>query len=313
MPLQKGQTFHVLDHGYVKLVDWMGDDTDVVRAARTSTGRGFEGWGPGEVCSECRARKDEEGHVPDCQSSDNPTWAAIPGDEFLLEYLLSNKHTTPFEMCELKLLVQAPILAFREWHRHRTQSYSEFSARYSKMENLHYLPELRRICKQSTTNKQGSAEPFPEDYANDVLRQLDLEQQGVYDHYDRLVCDGVAKEVARLNTPVARYSRMYVKTDLWNWFAFLNLRHDPSAQWEIRQFANVISDIIKELFPRCHHLWEEHMRYAVRFSRTEHVVLQMMMKHMPETFQAALSEMSTATLGEKKAKAFIKKLTTPRE
>ncbi len=313
MQLKKGQTFQILDHGYVKLIDWMGDDTDVVRAARTSTGRGFEGWGPGKVCNECRVREDEGGHVPDCQSSDNPDWVAIPGDENLLEYLLANKHTTPFEMCELKLLVQAPILAFREWHRHRTQSYSEFSARYSKMENLHYLPDLRRICKQSTTNKQGSAEAFPEEYANEVLFELDREQQGVYTHYDRLVNDGVAKEVARLNTPVSRYSRMYVKTDLWNWFAFLNLRHDPSAQWEIRQFANVISGIIKELFPRCHHLWEEHMRYAIRLSRTEHQVLRRALERAPTEKLQFLETIAIELLGEKKAKAFLKKLTTARE
>ncbi len=312
MELQKNQVFSVLDHGYVKLIDWMGDDSDVVRAARVSTGRDFEGWGPGQVCDNCRSRK-EDGHTPEC-GADPVTWVNVPGDENLLEYLLSNRHTTPFEMVELKMMIQAPIMVYREWHRHRTQSYSEWSARYSKMENLHYLPKLERICKQSTTNKQGSAESLPREDAAFVVDALDRQQNLIYDYYNELVEEkGVAKEVARINTPVSRYSRMFVKTDLWNWFAFLSLRHEPSAQWEIRQYAITISGIIEKLFPRCHHLWEEHMRYAVRFSRSEHAVLQMLVKHMPEAFRAAFDEMSAAALGEKKAKAFLKKLSTAKE
>jgi thymidylate synthase (FAD) len=181
------------------------------------------------------------------------------------------------------------------------------------MENLHYLPELERICKQSTTNKQGSAEPFSEEQAREIITNLADEQQEVYEYYDDLVGFGVAKEVARINTPISRYSRMFVKTDLWNWFAFLSLRHEPSAQLEIRKYARIISDIIKELFPRCHHLWEEHMRYAVRFSRTEHLVIRNFTELMTQAQMNDLSQLAIVQMGEKKAKVFLKKLITAKE
>lgn len=225
-----------LDHGYVKYIDHMGSDESVIEAARMSTGRGFEGW-----------EKDAK----------------------LLEFLYGNKHATPFEMCELAIEVQAPIFVFREWHRHRTQSYNEFSARYAQMPNLHYVPEVERIQKQSTTNKQGSAEPLDVAVAYDVVDGLGREQQAIYGHYQGLCDLGIAKEVARINTPVSRYSKMRAKTDLRNWLAFANLRARLNAQHEIRAFAIAVLEIVEALFPRTYELFLKHDLFAVSFSEDE--------------------------------------------
>ena len=241
-----GTEITVLDHGYVRLVDSMGTDETIVEAARMSTGKGFTGWG-----------------TPD-----------RPGDEKLLGFLWENQHTSPFEMCELHVEVQAPIMVFREWHRHRTQSYNEFSARYAQMPDLHYLPAPERIQRQSATNKQGSAEPVPADHAESIRRALEGQQSSVYDYYDVLVKDGVAKEVARLNTPVSRYSKMRAKTDLLNWLRFLGLRMAPNAQWEIRQYANAVAEIVKSIWPRSYALFEEHTLHGVRLSRSEVAALR---------------------------------------
>ena len=234
-------TINVLDHGYVKLIDTMGNDETIIEAARMSTGKGFQGWGP-----------KEDGK---------------PGDEKLLAFLWENQHTTPFEMCELALEVQAPIMVFREWHRHRTQSYNEFSARYEKMPDLHYLPAPERVQKQSTSNKQGSAEPMQG--ANSYRAGWEKEQKMVFDAYEQAIEDGMAKEVARLNCPVSRYSKMRVKANLLNWFRFLGLRMAPNAQWEIRQYANAVASIVKSWCPRSYALFEEHTLYGVRLSRSQ--------------------------------------------
>lgn len=228
--------FKVLDHGYVRYVAHMGSDESIIEAARMSTGKGFQGW---------------------------------ESDQKLLSFLYANKHMTPFEMCELAVEVQAPIMVFREWHRHRTQSYNEFSARYAQMPNLHYVPENERIQKQSSANKQGSGEQFEGATATHIAESLRAEQLRIYDRYDGLVQQGVAKEVARLNTPVSRYSKMRAKTDLRNWLGFLQLRMAPNAQWEIRQYANAVAEIVKALWPRTYALFEEHDLNGEHLSMTE--------------------------------------------
>lgn len=269
--MEKGKQIKVLDHGYVQLIDSMGTDEGIIEAARMSTGRGFEGWEDGEVCEKCAITKMEWATTEDkdlCACAEH-RWKTKSGDKNLLDFLWRNKHATPFEMCELQIEVQAPIMVFREWHRHRTQSYNEFSARYSVMPNLHYLPEAGRIQKQGKTNKQGSDESFPEDMAVAYRDELGREQQDVYSTYDSLIQAGVSKEVARVNTPVSRYSKMRAKTDLRNWLAFLNLRMRPKAQWEIRQYANAVAEIIKDLWPRTYALFEEYDLYSAHFSRSE--------------------------------------------
>ena len=291
--LEKGATVKVLDHGYVKLVDWMGSDEEVIEAARMSTGKGFCSWHPyyrcklcGEVdtafdfrdahpqsqivgqCSHPNAKPSSDGLYPDVGRHD---WErSAKGDAGLLAFLHENWHATPFEMCELKIDVQAPIMVFREWHRHRTQSYNEMSARYVQMPNLHYVPSVERIIASSKAhrNKQqggGGELKMPPNYtepawteaqiAQWVRERIAHEQATIYGLYEALLAMGIAPEVARVDTPVARYSRMRAKTDLRNWLAFLTLRSDNAAQWEIRQFAYAVGYIIAQLFPRTWDLW----------------------------------------------------------
>jgi thymidylate synthase (FAD) len=289
--MDKGQTFNVLDHGYVKLVDFMGSDEAVVEAARMSTGRGFISWEPYQRCRECgalwREWKTDDGKEmlslfpgetckPCCDNPPKMNTEKFPnGDMGMLDRLWRKKHATPFECGgEIMIEVQAPIMVFREWHRHRTQSYNEFSARYAQMPDLHYLPNPERIQRQSSTNKQGSSGEVESEFRMQVIAELKDQQETVYESYDAWVDEGLAKEVARLNTPVSRYSKMRAKTDIRNWLAFLNLRMRPSAQWEIRQYAEAVSGILKALFPRTWSLFEEYDLYGANFSRTELDILQ---------------------------------------
>jgi len=225
------------------------------------------------------------------------------GDLGILTTLHANRHTTPFETGgELKIEVQAPIMVFREWHRHRTQSYNEFSARYAKMEDLHYVPAVERIQKQSTTNKQGSGEVFERMAAGTHRDNIEREQRGIYDSYEYMLDEGVAREVARINTPVSRYSKMRAKTDLHNWLGFLRLRHHPAAQWEIQQYAAAVAEIVKALWPRTWTLFDEHDLHGARLSCTEKMALH-------DVITSNLhSSMLGHTLGEAGAKALIKKL-----
>ncbi len=288
----------ILDRGYVKYIDHMGTDATFVEAARMSTGKGFFGWYWDEdTFSDCMCENCQTHHLvatlpvdeDDCSMctncweidliifdhDDNPPEPKLlgkkgaPRDLGLLNTLYSNRHQTPFEMGEICIEVKAPILVFREWHRHRTQSYNEFSARYSQMPNEHYVPYLERIQKQSTANKQGSAEAMGPKYATDVINELHRQQKDIYDSYEGWVRDGVAKEVARINTPVARYSKMRAKTDVRNWLAFLALRMEMGAQWEIRQYADAVASIIHALYPRTYELFLEYDLMGTRFSRTE--------------------------------------------
>jgi thymidylate synthase (FAD) len=239
--MERGHVINVLDKGYVKLIDFMGSDESIIEAARMSTGKGFEGWDK---------------------------------DQALLSFLWKHKHTTPFEMCEMAIEVQAPIFVFREWHRHRTQAYNEFSARYSQMPNLHYKPDISRIKKQSAINKQGSGEEIDPKLAEGFVRELVDEQSSIYETYENMLQQGIAKEVARINTPVSRYSKMRAKTDLLNWLRFLDLRMRPDAQYEIRVFAEAVGKLVKEWVPRTWSLFEETNLYGVHFSQTEMQVLR---------------------------------------
>jgi len=220
----------VLDHGYISYINHWGSDESIIIGARMSTGKGFIGWGTTEN----------------------------PGDEKLLKYLWKNRHTSPFEQCGVSFEVQAPLMVFREWHRHRTQSYNEFSARYAQMPNLHYIPLLSRIKKQSETNKQATGnEELPQEVIVEFLNRLEKEQQMIYNNYQWALDQGIAKEVARINTPVSRYSRMVVSANLLNWLRFLGLRLAPNAQWEIRQYAEAIKLEMEKYFPRTLELFKE--------------------------------------------------------
>ena len=248
-------TFPVLDSGYVQLVETWGSDERIIEAARMSTNKGFKGWGESEHVSQCP-------NYGDPLRSD-PCYACgrMSGDEKLLKFLYNHKHFTPFEMAGFTIEVQAPIFVFREWHRHRTQSYNELSARYTPLPNLNYHPDIAVIgerMENQGTNKQAQsfdASTFsmtPELWGEIErwLSDLDTVYQAAQEIYERGLKLGVPKELARLPVPVARYSRMRASANLRNWLGFLTLRMDSAAQWEIRQYANVVGNIVKVAFPR---------------------------------------------------------------
>lgn len=220
----------VLDEGYVAFVEGWGRDESIIEAARMSTGKGFNGWG----------------------TEDNP------GDEKLLAFLYNNKHATPFEMGGVVIEVKAPIFVFREWHRHRTQSYNEMSARYIPLPDENYVPSLERVmvgANTATTNKQaqGNGNVLTAEDADQWLEELEALYDQAETVYRLGINLGVPKELARLPVPVARYSRMRASANLRNWLAFLTLRQAAAAQWEIREYANAVGQIIAERFPRT---WE---------------------------------------------------------
>lgn len=261
----------VLDHGYLKLVETWGSDQAIVEAARMSTDKGFLGWEPGP-CPSCEgtgrvpvnphARQDMPQYVKDC--SDCNGKGAIPGDAKLLRYLYTNTppHTSPFEFAGMVIEVQAPIFVFREWHRHRTQSYNEMSARYTPLPDLNYVPSIERLMiNASKTNKQAGTVADAVELTMEAAEAFRLELRNEYRRqqafYERALAVGVPKEVARVDLPVGRYSRMRAQANLLNWLKFLTLRMDKNAQWEIRQFANGVGELIAESFPRTWELFAE--------------------------------------------------------
>ena len=251
----------VLDHGYLEKIESWGSDERIIEAARMSTGKGFLGWGPHcEHCEGSLIPGDQGG--PKCLR--HGTVAGKPGDEKLLRYLYENRHATPFEMAGLVIEVMIPIAAIREWHRHRTQSYNEMSARYIPLPDLNYMPSVERCMMVNASNKQAGAVKGSAELTHEsVLSWLD-ELEEAYEHAEKVYQSGLArgipKEIARLPVPVGRYTRMRASANLRNWLAFLTLRSDhvtsgAAAQWEIRQYANEVSNVIKATFPRSHELF----------------------------------------------------------
>jgi len=270
----------ILDHGYVQLIEVWGSDERIVESARMSTSGAFRGWGPTDA-GPCR-RCDGKGSGTPIYDPEFQQWISMscatcngsgrdlrPGDEKLLRYLYENKHSTPFEFGGLVVEVQAPILVFREWHRHRTQSYTEMSARYAPLPDLNYVPTSERCLFVNGQNRQANAVKGAETLTHDAALVWLGELADVYEHaqrvYERGLAIGIPKELARLPVPVGRYSRMRAATCLRNWLGFLTLRSDLSveggaAQWEIRQFANAVGTLLTEAFPRTMDLFCEKAR-----------------------------------------------------
>ncbi len=253
----------LLDHGYAQLVDYWGSDEAIIEAARMSTGKGFKGWGL--RCRDC-GRSVTESVV---EGKSSGVYVCIKhgavlvdhGDEKLLRYLYENKHSTPFEMAGLTIEVQAPIFVFRQWHRHRTQSYSEMSARYTPLPSFNYMPTVERLMVNSTKNKQaGTAKGAGElttEGAESFRSALEDTYEDLQNTYEQALANGVPKELARIHLPVARYSRMRASANLRNWLGFLTLRMDPHAQYEIRVYAEAVGKMIAEKFPRTWELFTE--------------------------------------------------------
>jgi len=256
----------LLDDGYLELVETWGSDERIVEAARMSTGKGFQGWGPND-CPDCGPLPSEEKiHLhgtplgkEGCSTCRGKGYVA--GDEKLLRFLSENHHDTPFEMGGMVIEVKAPIMVFREWHRHRTQSYNEMSARYTPLPDENYRPTIERLMVNSKSNKQAGtgkgADELTEGTAADWLKELDEAYAHVERVYQHGLQIGVPKELARLPVPVARYSRMRASANLRNWLGFLTLRMAPNAQWEIRQYANALHKVLSETFPRTLGLFDE--------------------------------------------------------
>ena len=213
-----------------------------------STGKGFLGWGPNN-CTRCGQPANPGPFCSAGGTCDNP-----PGDEKLLAFLYDHKHATPFEMAGVIVEVKAPISAFRQWHRHRTQSYNEMSARYVPLPDENYVPSVERLLMNSKTNKQaGTIKGADELDAAGAQRYREaLVMMYAQDEafYQEALKMGVPKELAREHLPVGRYSAMRASANLRNWLAFLTLRMDAHAQWEIREYANAVGEIIAESFPR---------------------------------------------------------------
>jgi thymidylate synthase (FAD) len=218
----------VLDHGFVRVIDYMGDDAAIVQAARVSYGKGTK---------------------------------KVNEDAGLINYLLRHRHTTPFEMCEIKFHIKLPIFVARQWIRHRTANVNEYSARYSILDREFYIPAPEQLASQSTSNRQGRGDLVEGAEAKRVFELLKNDSEQVYDHYAEMLNEdeagnpvddtkkGLARELARMNLTLNYYTQWYWKVDLHNFMHFLSLRADPHAQYEIRVYADAMLDVLKRWLP----------------------------------------------------------------
>ena len=218
----------LLDHGFIRVVDYMGDDTSIVQAARVSYGKGTK---------------------------------KVSTDSGLIKYLMRHWHSTPFEMCEIKYHVKLPIFIARQWIRHRTANVNEYSARYSILDKEFYLPAQEHLAAQSKSNRQGRGDVLEGDQAKKVLDLLKNDAERTYDNYEMMLNErydgsiidesgvGLARELARMNLTLNTYTQWYWKTDLLNLMNFLRLRADNHAQYEIRTYADAMLDTLKKWVP----------------------------------------------------------------
>jgi thymidylate synthase (FAD) len=266
----------VLDHGYVRLIEHWGSDQRIVEAARMSTQKGFLGWGQTwYVCEGCGFRMSEESWRAAQEPGFCPEAPTVPnhkalrtlekredaGDERLLKYLWINQHFSPFELAGAVFEVQAPIFVFRQWHRHRTQSYNEHSARYGPLPDLDYRPTVPRLMQGGGANKQAkSSKAVTLEAAGAWLDKLGALHELAQFTYQAGLDADIPSELARLATTCARYSRMRCQATLRNWLHFVELRSDAHAQWEIRQFSDALWAQLEVLFPRTLDLFREHTR-----------------------------------------------------
>ena len=224
----------VLDHGLVRVIDYMGDDAAITQAARVSYGRGTK---------------------------------AVTNDEGLIRYLMRHWHSTPFEMCEVKFHIKLPVFVARQWIRHRTANVNEYSARYSILDREFYIPAPEQLAAQSTVNNQGRGAVLQGDEAARVLDVLREDAMRSYDHYEAMLSQaqpdgspqqGLARELARMNLPANVYTQWYWKVDLHNLFHFLRLRADAHAQYEIRVYAELMCQIVRDWVPLAYGAFEDY-------------------------------------------------------
>jgi thymidylate synthase (FAD) len=259
----------VLDRGFVRVVDYMGDDAAVVQAARVSYGRGTK---------------------------------SVRNDEGLIRYLLRHRHTTPFEMCEIKFHVKLPIFVARQWIRHRTANVNEYSARYSVLDREFYTPAPEHLAAQSTSNRQGRGDVLEGSEAAEVLTWLKGDAEQAFGHYEAMLNEtaeggtrdpdrqGLARELARMTLPLSTYTQWYWKIDLHNLLHFLALRADSHAQYEIRAYADAMLDVVARWVPVTYRAFQDYAVGGAQLSAAGLAVVKRMLAG--ETVEQADSGLS---------------------
>jgi thymidylate synthase (FAD) len=247
------EAFPVLDHGFVRVVDYMGDDSSIVQSARVSYGKGTK---------------------------------QVSTDEGLIRYLMRHWHSTPFEMCEIKYHVKLPIFIARQWIRHRTANVNEYSARYSILDKEFYLPKAENLAAQSKSNRQGRGEILEGEKAKKVLNLLKNDAERTYQNYETMLNEkydgstidknsvGLARELARMNLTLNTYTQWYWKTDLLNLMNFLRLRADKHAQYEIRAYADIMLSTLEKWVPITYSAFIDYRVGGVELSSKGKIVIQ---------------------------------------
>ena len=247
----------VLDHGFVRVIDYMGDDASIVQSARVSYGKGTK---------------------------------QVSTDSGLIKYLMRHWHSTPFEMCEIKYHVKLPIFIARQWIRHRTANVNEYSARYSILDKEFYLPNPENLAAQSKSNRQGRGDIIEGKQAKEVLELLKRDSERTYDNYEMMLNErfdgttidenkkGLARDLARMNLTLNTYTQWYWKTDLLNLMNFLRLRADSHAQFEIRAYADIMLETVKKWVPITHAAFMDYRVGGTEVSAKGKAVIQKLIK-----------------------------------
>ena len=247
----------ILDHGFIRVVDYMGNDTSIVQAARVSYGKGTK---------------------------------KVSTDAGLIKYLMRHWHSTPFEMCEIKYHVKLPIFIARQWIRHRTANVNEYSARYSILDKEFYLPKTENLAAQSQSNRQGRGDVLQGEQAKKVLNLLKNDAEQTYNNYEMMLNErydgsvinekevGLARELARMNLTLNTYTQWYWKTDLLNLMNFLRLRADHHAQYEIRTYADAMLDTLKKWVPITYEAFMDYSVGGTEVSAKGKIILQKLIK-----------------------------------
>ena len=256
----------ILDHGFIRVVDYMGDDSSIVQSARVSYGKGTK---------------------------------KVSTDSGLIKYLMRHRHSTPFEMCEIKYHVKLPIFVARQWIRHRTANVNEYSARYSILDKEFYLPSKENLAAQSTSNRQGRGKVINGKQADNTLEMLKKDAEQTYNNYETMLNErydgtiideanqGLARELARMNLTLNTYTQWYWKTDLLNLLNFLSLRADSHAQYEIRAYAQAMTETLKKWVPITFEAFMDYRVGGMELSAKGKTVIQKMIKGESYDFESS--------------------------
>ena len=254
----------VLDHGFIRVIVYMGDDSSIVQSARVSYGKGTK---------------------------------KISNDKGLIKYLMRHRHSTPFEMCEIKFHIKLPIFIARQWIRHRTANVNEYSARYSILDKEFYIPSAENLAAQSAINNQGRGDALTDDEASNVIQILKKDAEQTYSNYETLLNEssegniidesksGIARELARMNLTLNTYTQWYWKIDLNNLLHFLALRADDHAQYEIRVYADAMLDIVKKWVPLTYEAFEDYRIGGTELSAKEVNLMRKLLKGEKVSFE----------------------------